>query len=58
VEIGNDEAILLWEIDTSSADEDKAPVSHIKIASLKENQPPNIIVIRDNSTIEIYKFQT
>ena len=37
VEIGHDEAILLWEIDTTSADEDKAPVSHIKIASLKEN---------------------
>ena len=55
VELSIDESILLWEIDCN-ADDDKAPVSHIKVAPLKENANANIILVRDDSTIEIYKF--
>ena len=37
IEVTSDEAILLWEIECSQ-DEDKAPVSHLKIAQLKDKQ--------------------
>jgi hypothetical protein len=37
MELGSDEAILLWELDCN-AEGSKAPVSHIKVAQLKDKQ--------------------
>ena len=31
-------------------------MSHVKVAQLKEGQPPCCIVIREDSALEIYKF--
>ena len=55
VELQADELIVLWELD-ASYEGPKAPVSHIKVAQLKDNQPPSCILVREDSTIEIYKF--
>lgn len=55
MELGSDEAIVLWELDCSAEDA-KAPVSHIKVAQLKDKQVPSCLLVRDDSTIEIYKF--
>ena len=55
MELGTDEAIVLWELNCS-ADEAKAPVSHIKVAQLKDKQMPSCLLVREDSTIEIYKF--
>ena len=35
MELGSDEAIVLWELNCN-AEEAKAPVSHIKVAQLKD----------------------
>ena len=50
-----DEAIVLWEFICNSQ-ENKAPVSHIKVAQLKDNQPASLILVREDSSIELYKF--
>ena len=55
MELQGDEAIVLWEMDCNM-EESKAPISHIKVAQLKEANPPSCIIIREDSTIEIYKF--
>ena len=33
-----------------------AAISHIKVAQLRENQPESCILVREDSSIEIYKF--
>lgn len=55
VELSRDEAVGLWELDCNS-EESKAPVSHLKVAQLKEGQPECCIIVREDSSIEIYKF--
>ena len=53
IELGKDEAIVLWEVDCS-ADQQKAPVSIVQVATLKEAL--HLAVVRDDSTIEVHKF--
>lgn len=53
IELTSDEAIVLWE--TDFAFENKAIVSHIKVASLKEGVQ-NICVSREDGSIEVYSF--
>ena len=55
IEMQDDEAIVLWEMDCNM-EESKAPISHIKVAQLKAEHPLSCIVVREDSTIEIYKF--
>ncbi len=55
VELSRDEAVGLWELDCNQ-EENKAPVSHLKVAQLKDNQPECCILVREDSYIEIYKF--
>ena len=55
LELQEDEAIVLWELDCNS-EGNKAPVSHIKVAQLKDGHPPCIVLVREDSVIEIYKF--
>ena len=55
IELSEDDSILLWEYD-SHIEGNRAPITHIKVAELKENQSPSIILVRDDSSIEIYKF--
>ena len=50
VELGHDEAILLWEVDLIG----RAPVQILKVASIKDK--PHVVVVRDDSTIEVHKF--
>ena len=50
VELGHDEAILLWEVDLTG----RAPVQILKVASIKDK--PHVVVVRDDSTIEVHKF--
>ena len=54
IELGADEAIVLWEVNCSE-EVTKAPISIIKVAALKEK--PHLIVARDDSTIEVHRFQ-
>lgn len=53
IELGRDEAIVLWEVNCS-ADQRKAPVSIVQVATLKESL--HLVVVRDDSTIEVHKF--
>ena len=53
IELGHDEAIVLWEVDCS-AEQPKAPVSIVKVATLKDAL--HLVVVRDDSTIEVHRF--
>lgn len=53
IELGQDEAIVLWEVDCSS-EQSKAPVSIVKVATLKDVL--HLVVVRDDSTIEVHRF--
>jgi hypothetical protein len=55
IELQADEGILLWEYD-SHIEGTRAPITHIKVAELKEGQHASCILVRDDSSIEIYKF--
>ena len=55
VEIGIDEAILLWEFDYPQG-KSEAPIQKVHVAKLRENQAPDLIALRDDGEIEIYKF--
>ena len=55
VELQRDEGVFLWEVDCSQ-EETKAPVSHIAVAQLKANSAESCIIVREDSSIEIYKF--
>ena len=46
---------MLWELDCSQ-DEIKAPVLQLNVAQLKEGASESCIVIREDSTFELYKF--
>ena len=52
IELGHDEAIVLWEVDYS--EQTKAPVSIVKVATLKNAL--HLVVVRDDSTIEVHRF--
>ena len=46
---------MLWELDCSQ-DEVKAPVSHLNVAQLKDGASESCVLIREDSTFELYKF--
>lgn len=46
----------MWELDESSLGKSTAAVSHIKVAQLRDGQPESCILVREDSSIEIYKF--
>ena len=55
VELQQDEAMVLWEKESTDGDSN-APIQHLKVAQLRDKQPESCIVVRDDSSIEIYKF--
>lgn len=54
IELNSDEAILLWETEEYGQG-DKAAVSHIKVASLKEGST-NLVLTREDGLIEVYTY--
>ena len=55
MELQTDEAIVLWEIQAGQG-QSTAGVSLIKVAQLRENQPLSCIIVREDSSIEIYSL--
>jgi hypothetical protein len=53
IELTQDEAIVLWECDFTF--DGKSPVSHLKVAQLREEQN-HIVISRDDGTIEIFTY--
>lgn len=47
---------MLWELDESSQGKSTAAISHLKVAELRDGHPKSCILVREDSSIEIYKF--
>lgn len=56
IELNSDEAILLWETEDFRFGE-KAAITHIKVASLKEGSS-NLILTREDGMIEVYTYNS